>query len=91
MLHDQFPKNNELILSLQPMFNNFQEANKELILSMDSSSSKTNMESYLERLSLNYNNLINNCQSNILSRMDTIQTATTSFQDFMNKYQNRLY
>jgi hypothetical protein len=90
MLHDQFPKNNELILSLQPMFNNFQEANKELILSMDSSSSssKTNMESYLERLSLNYNNLINNCQSNILSRMDTIQTATTSFQDFMNKYQN---
>lgn len=90
MLHEQFPKNNELILSLQPMFNNFQEANKELILSMDSSgsNSKTTMESYMERLTLNYNNLINNCQSNILSRMDTIQNATTSFQDFMNKYQN---
>jgi len=54
MLHEQFPKNNELILSLQPMFNNFQEANKELILSMDSSgsNSKTTMESYMERLTI---------------------------------------
>ena len=88
MLHEQFPKNNDLIISLQPMFEKFQENNKELILSIDSTSSKSNMETYMERLTFNYNNLINNCQSNILSRMDTIQNATTSFQDFMNKYQN---
>ena len=88
MLHEQFPKNNDLILSLQPIFEKFQETNKELILSMDSSNSKTNIDSCLERMNLNYSNLINNYQSNVLSKMDNIQSATSSFQEFMNKYQN---
>ncbi len=88
MLHEQFPKNNDLIISLQPMLEKFQQTNKELILSMDSSSSKTTIDSYMERLSVNYNNLINNYQTNVISKIDLLHNSTSSFQEFINKYQN---
>tara|TARA_B100001063_G_scaffold37869_2_gene31432 strand:- start:4677 stop:6047 length:1371 start_codon:yes stop_codon:yes gene_type:complete len=86
MLHEQFPKNNDLIVSLQPMLDKFQETNKELIVSLNSSNStsKQDMDLYVERI----NNNFNNYQTLMISRIDTIHNSTSSFQEFMNKYQN---
>ncbi len=88
MLHEQFPKNNEIVNSLQPMFEKFQENNKELILSIDNSNNKNDLQTFMERMNLNYSNLMSTYQTNVLSKIDNIQNATSSFQDFMNKYQN---
>ena len=88
MLHEQFPKNNEIVNSLQPMFEKFQENNKELILSIDNSNNKNDLQTFMERMNLNYSHLMSTYQTNVLSKIDNIQNATSSFQDFMNKYQN---
>ena len=95
MLLEQFPKDEHILQSLKKMLEDFGDKNKELIQSMDGSS----INSYLERLSINYNQLINNYQENIVNKINSVQTTTVSnfdinnklsndFQSFINKYQN---